>query len=127
MTELSIDEIILEALNGNPVKLKNGEKAYVLADHRKLKDLKKRDDLTYFGFVLGANESVQDYIHKLVKANPDKDASSFKYTIRDTARTVYMGKYKVLDKRKFIKIIKLAAKETGAVVKISGKRIRVIV
>lgn len=69
----------------------------------------------------------QDYIHKLVKANPDKYASSFKYTIRDTARTVYMGKHKVIDKRKFIKLIKLAAKETGAVVKISGKRIRVIV
>lgn len=62
MTELSIDEIIKEGLAGNPVKLKNGEKAYVLADHRKLKDLKKRDDLTYFGFVLGANESVQDYL-----------------------------------------------------------------
>lgn len=69
----------------------------------------------------------QDYIHKLVKTNPDKDASSFNYTIRDTARTVYKGKYKVLDKRKFIKLIKLAAKETGAVVKISGKRVRVIV
>ena len=69
----------------------------------------------------------QDYIHKLVKANPEKDASSFKYTIRDTARTVYMGKYKVLDKRKFIKLIKLAAKETGAVVKISGKRVRIII
>ena len=69
----------------------------------------------------------QDYIHKLVKANPDKDASSFKYTIRDTARTAYMGKYKVLDKRKFIKMVKIAAKETGAVVKKSGKKIRVIV
>lgn len=69
----------------------------------------------------------QDYVHKLAKANPDKDASSFTYTIRDTARTVYLGKYKVLDRRKFIKLVKLAAKETGAVVKISGKRVRVIV
>lgn len=71
--------------------------------------------------------AAQDYVHKLAKANPDKDASSFKYTIRDTASTVYLGKHKVLDKRKFVKLIKLAAKETGAVVKISGKRIRVIV
>lgn len=69
----------------------------------------------------------QNYVHKLAKANPDKDASSFKYTIRDTARTVYLGKHKILDKRKFIKLVKLAAKETGAVVKIKGKRIRVIV
>lgn len=62
MIELSIDEIIKEGLAGNPVKLNNGEKAYVLADHRKLKDLKKRDDLTYFGFFLGANECIQDYL-----------------------------------------------------------------
>lgn len=84
----------------------------------------KREEVELFKSEIIA---AQDYVHKLAKANPDKDASSFKYTIRDTARTVYLGKYKILDKRKFIKIVKLAAKETGAIVKIKGKRIRVIV
>lgn len=69
----------------------------------------------------------QDYLYKLRKANPDKDMSSFKYTIRDTIMTVYMGKHKVLDKRKFLKVVKKAAKETGAVFKRSGKKIRVSV
>lgn len=49
------------------------------------------------------------------------------YTIRDTIKTVYMGKYKFLDKRKFLKVVKKAAKETGAVFKRSGKKIRVSV
>ena len=65
-----------------------------------------------------------NYLYKLRKANPGKDESSFSYTIRDTYKTSYMGKHKILDKRKFLKI---AAKETGAVVKKSGKKIRVIV
>lgn len=69
----------------------------------------------------------REYIYKLAKANPDKDASSFVYIIRETACTVYVKKHKVVDKRKIIKVFKRAAKETGAVVKISGKRIRVIV
>lgn len=78
------------------------------------------------GFKAEINDAV-DYLYKLRKANPDKDESSFSYTIRDIYETLYMGKHKVLDKRKFLKIIKLAAKETGAVVKKSGKKIRVIV
>lgn len=64
---------------------------------------------------------------KLRKANPDKDESSFSYTIRDTYESTYIGNRKFMDKRKFLKIIKIAAKETGAVVKKSGKKIRVIV
>lgn len=68
-----------------------------------------------------------DYLYKLKKANPDKDESSFSYIIRETYESSYIGNRKLMDKRKFLKIIKLAAKETGAVVKISGKRIRVIV
>lgn len=78
------------------------------------------------GYKEEINDAV-DYLYKLRKANPDKDESSFSYTIRDTYKTSYMGKHKILDKRKFLKIIKLAAKETGAVVKKSGKKIRVIV
>lgn len=78
------------------------------------------------GYKAEINDAV-DYLYKLRKANHDKEESSFSYTIRDTYRTSYMGKHKVLDKRKFLKIIKIAAKETGAVVKKSGKKIRVIV
>lgn len=78
------------------------------------------------GFRAVINDAV-DYLYKLRKANPDKDESRFSYTIRDTYETLYIGKHKILDKRKFLKIIKIAAKETGAVVKKSGKKIRVIV
>ena len=78
------------------------------------------------GFKAEINDAV-DYLYKLRKANPDKDESSFRYTIRDTYESTYVGNRKFMDKRKFLKIIKLAAKETGAVVKKSGKKIRVIV
>lgn len=78
------------------------------------------------GFKAEINDAVE-YLRKLRKANPDKDERSFSYTIRDTYESTYIGNRKFMDKRKFLKIIKIAAEETGAIVKKSGKKIRVIV
>ena len=47
------------------------------------------------GYKEEINDAV-DYLYKLRKANPDKDESSFSYTIRDTYTTSYMGKHKNL-------------------------------
>ena len=78
------------------------------------------------GYKAEINDAV-DYLYKLRKANPAKDESSFSYTIRDTYESTYIGNRKFMDKRKFLKIVKIAAKETGAVFKKSGKKLRVIV
>lgn len=61
MTELSIDEIIKEGLAGNPVKLKNGIKSYIITDCSKLKDLKQQGDAFYIGISLGDDGEIEDH------------------------------------------------------------------
>ena len=61
MTELTIDEIIKEGLTGNPVKLKNGVKSYILTDYSKLNGIKPHGDAFYVGISLADDGEIEDY------------------------------------------------------------------
>lgn len=61
MTELTIDEIIKEGLAGNPVKLKNGVKSYILTDYSKLKGITPHGDAFYVGISFGDDGEIEDY------------------------------------------------------------------
>lgn len=61
MTELAIDEIIKEGLAGNPVKLKNGIKSYIITDFSKLKGIKQHGDAFYIGISLGDDGYIEDH------------------------------------------------------------------
>lgn len=61
MTELSIDEIIKEGLAGNPVKLKNGIKSYIITEFSKLKGIKQHGDAFYIGISLDDNGDIEDH------------------------------------------------------------------
>ena len=69
----------------------------------------------------------QEYLSELRKVKLYKGANSLKYTISHNLRTIHMGKHKVLDKRKFLKVVKKAAKEMGAVFEQRGNKVSVSV
>ena len=69
----------------------------------------------------------QEYLSELRKVKLYKGANSLKYTISHNFRLIHMGKHKVLDKRKFLKVVKKAAKEMGAVFEQRGNKVSVSV
>lgn len=84
-----------------------------------------REEITQH-FIALVNDG-KNIVHKLHDANPHREKGAFKYVLRDKLEKVYLEDGTTFCKRKSLRSLRKAVKQTGAKLIRNNHKVRVIV